>query len=173
VLVPLCGKSEDLAYLAAHGHEVIGVELVETAVREFFAEHDITPHVEDRGPFVAFTAGAITVLAGDFFATTPELVGHVDSIYDRAALIALPPPLRARYVPQLRTIAPRAERILLVTLEYPEGTMDGPPFSVDEAEVRALYKNAPVEVLDQGADPRGRAGVIERCYAITAARPTP
>jgi thiopurine S-methyltransferase len=43
VLVPLCGKSHDLAWLAAQGFEVHGVEFVEQAAREFFAGHGIEP----------------------------------------------------------------------------------------------------------------------------------
>lgn len=158
VLVPLCGKTEDLAYLAAQGHEVVGVELVEDAVREFFAEHGITPTIEGN----VYRAGAITIISGDFFATN---AGEVDAIYDRAAMIALPPDMRPRYVRHL----PVVPRILLVTVEYPEEAMSGPPFSVPEAEVRSLYGDSHVELVDEGVDPRGRADgkLIERCYRIT------
>lgn len=159
VFVPLCGKTEDLAYLAAQGHEVVGVELVEDPVQEFFAEHAITPSVEGN----IYRAGAITIICGDFFATD---VGPVDAIYDRAALVALPPEMRPRYVQHL----PVVPRILLVTVEYPEGAMSGPPFSVPEAEVRSLYADSRVELVDEGVDPRGRLDgkLLERCYRITA-----
>ncbi len=100
VLVPLCGKANDLAYLASRGHTVIGVELVEAAVAAFFAEHDLAPTRAPLADHVAYQAGEITVLAGDWFATTAALLGDVDAIYDRAALIALPPELRRRYVAQ-------------------------------------------------------------------------
>src|SRR4051812_12173703 len=117
VLVPLCGKSEDLAFLAARGHDVVGVELAEQAVQAFFAEHDLTPSIARRGSVIAYevgpgmvrpaapagpagptASGAIALWAGDFFAVTPELLGPVDALYDRAALIALPAELRPRYV---------------------------------------------------------------------------
>jgi thiopurine S-methyltransferase len=167
-LVPLCGKSEDLAFLAGRGHEVVGVELVEDAVRQFFAEHQITPSVDAREGLVRYGAGAITIYAGDFFATTPALVGSIDGIYDRAALIALPPDLRARYVPHVRSLAPAAKRELLITLEYPAGSFDGPPFSVDEAEVRSRFAGAAVVLVDEGPDPDDRGGGTwtERCYTI-------
>src|SRR4051812_30975699 len=90
VLVPLCGKSEDLAYLESLGHEVVGIELAETAVSEFYAEHPGT---------------SVKIISGDFFAVTPEQVGRIDSIYDRAALIALPPDMRPRYAAHLQTLA--------------------------------------------------------------------
>jgi len=168
VLVPLCGKSEDLAYLAAHDHEVIGIELVEDAVRAFFTEHEATPSITRHGPLAIYSSGAITILAGDVFAVNEADVGAIDAIYDRAALIALPPELRARYVEHLRILVPARTPTLLVTLEYPQASFDGPPFSVPEAEVRALY--ATTELLDERtAISSGRlasAGIsaIERCY---------
>jgi thiopurine S-methyltransferase len=168
ILVPLCGKAEDLAYLAGKGHDVVGVELVEDAVRQFFAEHAATPTISAGDGFTVYSAGAITILAGDFFATTPALVGAIDGIYDRAALVALPPDMRGHYVEHLRRIAPAATRELLITLDYPPGSADGPPFSVDEVEVRARFADADVELVEAIADPRGRAGgqMVERCFAI-------
>jgi thiopurine S-methyltransferase len=150
VLVPLCGKSEDLAFLAGRGHPVVGVELVEDAVRAFFAEHDLTPRVTSRGPFTAYAAGAITILAGDIFDATADLLGPVDALYDRAALIALPPEVRSRYVAHLRALLPAGAAGLVITLEYPEDEMAGPPFSVREPEVRALYAGAELQLLDEG-----------------------
>ncbi len=168
ILVPLCGKSEDLAYLAGRGHEVVGIELVEDAVRQFFAEHGTTPVIEPRGPFTAYTSGPITVFTGDFFASTPEIVGAIDAVYDRAALVALPPPLRDRYVPHLRQIAADARRELLVTIEYPDGVFEGPPFSVPRDEVERRFAGAVIEELASGPDPRGRLDgrMIERCYDL-------
>ncbi|NVB84413.1 MAG: thiopurine S-methyltransferase [Kofleriaceae bacterium] len=168
ILVPLCGKTEDLAYLASRGHEVVGIELVEDAVRQFFAEHQTTPAIEKRGPFTAYTSGPITIFAGDFFASTRETVGEIDAIYDRAALIALPPPLRDRYVPHLRQIAATARRELLVVVEYPDGSFEGPPFSVDDAEVRRRFADASIEELETAPEPRGRANgqMMERCYDL-------
>jgi len=169
VLVPLCGKTVDLAFLAAHGHEVVGIELVEDAVRAFFAEHDLVPTVMRRGPLAIYTAGTITVIAGDLFAVGRDDVGPIDAIYDRAALIALPPELRARYVAHLRTLAPAATPVLLVTLEYPQELMEGPPHSVPEAEVRTHYPV--VEKLAVRPATGGRAGelgvAVERCYVVT------
>jgi thiopurine S-methyltransferase len=118
--------------------------------------------------FAIYSAGAITIAAGDFFATSSASVGPIDGIYDRAALIALPPQLRARYSAHVRQIAPRAARELLITLEYPAGSYEGPPFSVEEQEVRASFAGADVQLIDEGSDPDQRGGGtwIERCYAI-------
>ncbi len=170
VLVPMCGKSEDLAFLAAHGHEVIGVELVEDAVKAFFAEHGLTPQVTKKDGFVEYVEPPITLFAGDIFATTRELVGPIDAIYDRAALVALPDDLRRRYVDHLRTLAPKGARVLVVTFEYDQSLMAGPPFSVEEAELRALFDNTEIELLSEGPDTRIRENAppaTERCFAIT------
>jgi thiopurine S-methyltransferase len=174
VLVPLCGKSEDLAYLAAHGHDVVGIELVESAVAEFFTDHKLIPTITRGTDVTVYACGGVTILCGDFFAIIRDLVGRIDSIYDRAAMIALPADLRRRYVHHLRELTPHAQRLLLVTLEYSNDRGIRPPFSIPDSEVRAQYANAPVELIDQGVETDERfVDAVERCYAIelTAARP--
>jgi thiopurine S-methyltransferase len=169
VLVPLCGKAEDLAWLAARGHEVVGVELIEDAVRAFFTEHGLTPSITPRDALVEYASGSLVLYAGDVFALTPALLGQVDSIYDRGALVALPSDMRRRYAAHLRTLAPGAT-ILQVTLEYAPGAMEGPPFTVTEHDLRALYAGAVIEFLDEGPDSRPRdppVDATERCYAMT------
>jgi thiopurine S-methyltransferase len=172
VLVPLCGKTEDLAFLAAHGHQVIGVELAEQAVREFFELHALAPTVTARGSIVEYRAGPITVLAGDFFMTTAALVGPIDAFYDRAALVALPADLRSRYVAHLRTLVPASAPGLVITLEYDAQRMTGPPFAVFEAELRTLYAGRQIELVEErparGGGKCTQSGVpaTERCFAV-------
>jgi thiopurine S-methyltransferase len=176
LLVPLCGKAEDLAYLAAHGHAVVGIELAEQAVHEFFEAHALVPSVAARGPFVEYRAGGITVLVGDMFAATPAvvgpLVGPIDGLYDRAALIALPPDLRPRYVQQVRALLPAGAAGLVITLEYDQTLMDGPPFAVFEPELRSLYAGAAIELVEDhlggGAGKCTQSGILptERCFAL-------
>lgn len=169
VLVPLCGKAEDLAYLAGAGLEVVGVELVEEAVRAFFAEHAMDPTVSRDGELVRYQAGSVTIFAGDVFATTAAITGPIDALYDRAALVALPAELRARYAAHLRGLVTPGARELLVTFEYPQDRMQGPPFSVVESEVRSLYAGCDIELCASRAttlrDPTIPA--VERCFAIT------
>ncbi len=164
VLVPLCGKSEDLAWLAAQDLEVVGVELVEDAVRAFFAEHGLDATVTKRGAVTSYRAKGITIFAGDFFAVTPTDVGEVDAFYDRAALIALPAPVREKYVAHLRTLVKRG---LLITVEYPQEKLDGPPFSVPKDEVLRHYPNAKELGQNKAAGPRLEPlGALERVYVI-------
>jgi thiopurine S-methyltransferase len=169
LFVPLCGKAEDLAFLAAQGHDVVGVELVESAVQAFFEEHGVKPEVTPAGKFTKYSAPRLTLFAGDFFATTRELLGNVDALYDRAALIALPEPMRAGYVRHLRALLPAGAPGLVITVEYPQDALEGPPFSVPEAEVRTHYTGAKIELVDtvKAEGPRFSAvNAIEKCFTV-------
>ena len=139
VLVPLAGKTLDLGWLRAQGHAVVACELSELAAREFFAEADLTPQVTEVGSFLHLAAGGIEYFVGDFFALVANLLGPVQGLYDRGALVALPPDLRARYVQRLRELTGPGTRTLLITLEYDQSQMNGPPFSVPEAAVLAAF----------------------------------
>ncbi len=139
VFVPLAGKSLDMLWLAAQGHRVLGVELSELAVAQFFAENGLQPQRHESRYGVHHVAGNIELIHGDAFALDKTILSDCAGVYDRAALIALPPPLRARYVDELYVRLPRDCRGLLVTLEYPQHERAGPPFSVPESEVRERF----------------------------------
>ncbi len=150
VLVPLCGKSIDMAWLVDQGFAVLGVELSERAVEDFFAEQGLVAEVSDRGPFTIYRSGSLEVLCGDFFELSGADVVDCQAIYDRAALIALPEEMRQRYVEHLLHILPSHCAGMLVTLDYPQDQMAGPPFSVGEDEVRrSLSSRWKVEILEQ------------------------
>jgi len=176
VFVPLCGKSLDMAWLAAQGHRVLGVELSELAVRQFFEERGLEPAVSDGRHGTHYVAGPYELIRGDAFALDAEALAGCAAVYDRAALIALPPDLRRRYAETAWRTLPPGCTGLLVTLEYPQEQKDGPPFSVEEAEVRALLEPrwdvALLERRDILADePRFRdAGVIRLHTAVYRTR---
>ncbi|MCD9126547.1 thiopurine S-methyltransferase [Luteimonas fraxinea] len=138
VFVPLCGKSLDMVWLAEHGHRVLGVELSEMAVRQFFEERDLLPAIRETAAGRHFVAGAYELIVGDAFALDADVLADCAAVYDRAALIALPPELRRTYAATAWHRLPAASRGLLVTLEYPQAEKAGPPFSVAAAEVHAL-----------------------------------
>ena len=139
VFVPLAGKTLDMHWLAAQGLQVLGCELSPLAVEAFFAEAGITPQVQLDTDGSHHRAGAIDLVQGDVFALREQALATMDAFYDRAALIALPPELRLRYAHALYAALPTGCRGLLVTLEYPQAERAGPPFSVQEDEVQALY----------------------------------
>ncbi|MFM9913414.1 MAG: thiopurine S-methyltransferase [Methylophilaceae bacterium] len=175
VFVPLCGKSLDMYWLREQGLAVLGVELSELAVSAFFQSADLIPETSPQGALQRWQADDITILCGDFFALTAADVARCDVIYDRAALIALPPELRLRYVQTIKRLFPVGTRMLLVTLAYPQVEMDGPPFAVDDEEVRELYQGAKIEPLasrdvlqdNQRFQQRGVSQLFENAYLIT------
>lgn len=139
VFVPLAGKSRDMVWLAAQGHRVLGVELSQLAVEQFFDEHGLVPEVSVSRYGRHYAAGGIELVCGDAFALDAAALADCSAVFDRAALIALPPELRQRYVRELHAHLPAGCRGLLITLEYPPHEKDGPPFPVPEAEVDVLY----------------------------------
>ncbi len=139
VLVPLCGKSLDMHWLAAQGHRVLGIELSPLAVTQFFTEAGLTPERHATRFGEHYVAGPIEIIQGDAFALDAALLADCAGVYDRAALIALPEALRTRYLDSVYRHLPPGCRGLLITLEYDQARMDGPPFSVAQAEVEQRY----------------------------------
>ena len=149
VLVPLCGKSVDMVWLAEQGHRVLGVELSREAVAAFFEASQLTPTVEKRGVFEVWHVEQLQVWCGDAFALTAGDLADCAAFYDRAALIALPPAMRQRYLAHLQQRLPEAVRGLLITLEYDQALIGGPPFCVPEHEVREGLAGWQVNLLEQ------------------------
>jgi len=168
VFVPLCGKSLDMLWLAAQGYQVLGVELSELAAKEFFAEQNVQPKVEQGDNFVSYSANNVTILCGDFFDLTPADLEGVVAVFDRAALIALPKDLRRAYAGSLRRILPAGCQLLLVGMEYDESVLSGPPFNVPWSEMSALFdEHGELKILtEQTADARGTP-CMERLYHLT------
>lgn len=139
VLVPLCGKSLDMAWLAGQGFRVLGVELSPLAVEAFFDENALKADVHDSRFGRHYTAGTIEIICGDIFALDAQTLASCTGVYDRAALVALPADMRPRYADHLYGQLADTCQGLLLTLEYEQSQMDGPPFSVTEDEVHALF----------------------------------
>jgi thiopurine S-methyltransferase len=139
VLVPLCGKSLDLMWLANRGLRVLGVELSEQAVEAFFSEQNLTPRISERGVFKVYQTDLIEIWCGDFFALGSEPLADCTALYDRAALIALPPLMRTQYAEHLSRLLPSGCQGLLITLDYDQTQKAGPPFAVTDDEVRVLF----------------------------------
>jgi thiopurine S-methyltransferase len=138
LFLPLCGKTRDIGWSLARGLRVCGVELSPDAVEQLFEELGLKPAIKDHENLQQFSAENLDIFVGDIFALTADLLGPVDASYDRAALVALPKDMRRRYAVQLRTITHSAQQ-LLICFEYDQRLMDGPPFSITQDEVRALY----------------------------------
>lgn len=138
VFVPFCGKTRDIAWLLSRGCKVVGAELSQLAITQLFDDLGIPPEISERGGLRHHHAGAVEVFVGDLFELTDRDLGPVDAIYDRAALVALPAALRPRYSQHLVDITAGAPQ-LLVTFEYDQELMEGPPFSLSGEEVHRHY----------------------------------
>lgn len=150
VFVPLCGKSRDMLWLHEQGHKVLGVELSHLAAQAFFLENGHTPQCTINKKFIHLKANNMHILCGDFFDLNNNNLTKISAVYDRAAFIALPPEMRKHYVHHLLHILPPEVQILLITLDYPDSEMSGPPFSVSVNEVIALYQlHAEIRLLTQ------------------------
>ncbi len=139
VLVPLCGKSWDLLWLAQQGYHVIGVELSPIAVQAFFAEQALQVQPRGTSSATCYSTEHIDIWCEDLFALTDAQLGRIDAVYDRAALIAMPETMRPAYVKQLEQLTGPGVPQLVVTLDYPQAQMPGPPFAVSPQEMRQLY----------------------------------
>jgi thiopurine S-methyltransferase len=139
VFVPLCGKSLDLNWLRDQAHVVAGVELSATALEAFCMENGVPARRRVHDDFDIYEAGNMELYRGDFFKLTPSLLGRVAAVYDRAALISWSPELRAAYAAHIAALAHPGTPMLLITLEYLQAQMSGPPFSVPRDQVENLY----------------------------------
>jgi thiopurine S-methyltransferase len=176
VFVPLCGKSLDLLWLQERHRSVTGVELSAIALESFCMEHGIPARRRMLEHFDVYETAILQLYRGDFFALTPELLGTLSAVFDRAALISWAPELRAAYVKHLIALTRPGTQILLVAMEYTQSQMAGPPFSVSADEVERLYARSHAIQLLSREDvlaketrlrTRGVTELHEVCYRLT------
>lgn len=150
VLVPLSGKTVDMLWLAQQGYPVLGVELSPLAAEAFFTEQALSPSVAPSGPFQAWQADNIELLVGDFFNLDRDRTKEVKAVYDRASLVALPPSMRSEYANKMADLLAPGVRTLLISFQYPQEAMSGPPHSVPPEEIETLYgRNFTITSLDK------------------------
>jgi thiopurine S-methyltransferase len=173
--VPLCGKTLDLLWLASRGHGVVGVEISELGVTELFAENGLEPRVTETPPFRTYAVDELRVLVGDYFDLTPAHLQGVGAVFDRASLIALPSQMRPAYAEHFKTIVPATASSLLITLDYDQSEMSGPPFAVGRDEIESLFGDryrlrglARFDVIDEspGFRRRGLTALSEHVWML-------
>jgi thiopurine S-methyltransferase len=138
ILLPLCGKTKDMLWLAEQGLTVIGVELSPIACEDFFREIKITPQITQEGDFVKYHFEQIEIYCGDIFNLTASMLPDIKAIFDCRALVALPITMRLPYTKHLMMCSKFKAQILLITMESSH-EVAGPPFSIEGKEVNALY----------------------------------
>lgn len=167
VLVPLCGKTLDMLWLKKQGHKVLGVELSQQALDEFLAENQLPAEPTSHDKFCGYELPEMKLLCGDFFHLSSEDCAQIKAVYDRAAIIALPPRMRQTYAEHLQHILPAGTKILMVVMEYEQSQMAGPPFSVRQSEVEQLFASYDVEKLKEIEFMRKGCPVTEKVLLIS------
>jgi len=172
VFVPLCGKTRDIGWLLAQGYRVAGAELSAIAVDQLFADLGLEPKKTQLGDLTRYSAESIDIFVGDIFELSRELLGPVDVIYDRAALVALPEAMRASYAAHLVALTATAPQFLL-TFAYDQSQMDGPPFSVPGERVQAYYADhyelTHLASQDVSGGLKGRCAATETAWLLRPA----
>lgn len=176
VFVPLCGKSHDMLWLCKQGYSVLGVEFSIVAIQAFFEENGHAPYYLSGEKFNRYETNGICILSGNFFDLGQKDLANVSAVYDRASLVALPPNMRENYVRHLLSILPPTTQILLITLDYSQSEMSGPPFAVSGGEVEVLYSEhakicqvAQLDVLERYPrfQERGVSQLRENVFLLT------
>ena len=169
VFVPLCGKTRDIAWLLSQGHRVAGAELSELAIQQLFAELGLEPAVATIGGMKHYSATDVDIFVGDIFQLTRKMLHPVDAVFDRAALVALPEDMRIRYAGHVSEITGQAPQ-LLVTFEYDQTQMAGPPFSISDEEIRNYYQDSyrisPLASVDVVGKLKGKCVANENVWLL-------
>lgn len=172
ILLPLCGKTLDIAWLLAQGYQVVGAELSEIAIEALFAQLQVTPHITQIGDIKHYSAPNIDVYVGDIFKLIPAMLGKVDAVYDRAALVALPADMRTQYATHLMVLTNGAPQ-LLICFEYDQTLHAGPPFSIHADEIKRHYQAAyAVNLLASEAMKEGLKGLYPATEQVWWLKPS-
>lgn len=155
ILVPLCGKTKDMAWLYQQGLEVQGVELYEQAAQAFFIENGFNEFSHKKtGEFIKYAIPRLEISCGDFFKF--EYENNYQAVYDRASLVALPREMRREYAKVITNALKNGGRYLLIVYSYNQEEMSGPPFSVDLEEINELYgKHFSINLLENSSPQEG------------------
>lgn len=140
VFIPLCGKTKDIKWLLDNGYRVVGAELNENAIKELFDFLGLEVTTTNIGSLILYSSKNIDIFVGDIFKLDKTTLGKVDAIYDRAAIVALPTEMRKQYTSLLLNLTDNVPQ-LIVSLDYVQSLMEGPPFSVKEPHLKDYYSD--------------------------------
>lgn len=170
IFLPLCGKTLDIAYLLNNGYAIVGIELSEIAIQQLFQDLNLKPTISNEDKLIRYQANGIDIFIGDLFHLDSTILGKVDAIYDRASLVALPLETRQRYTKHLIKITHYAQQ-LIITFEYDQSKMSGPPFSIISSEISEHYADtySSIECVEQKniiGGMKGKTDAIENAWVL-------
>jgi thiopurine S-methyltransferase len=169
IFIPLCGKTLDIGWLLSKGYRVAGAELSEMAIEQLFTELAIKPKITKLGEINYYSASNIDIFVGNIFDMSRKMLGPVDAIYDRAALVALPEKMRDQYTKHLTELTNNAPQLLL-SFDYDQNLMEGPPFSVSNEEINRHYKDCynltPLASIDIPGGLKGKVPAKENVWLL-------
>ncbi len=169
IFLPLCGKTKDIGWLLSQGYQVAGAELSDLAVKELFDELGVTPKISTMQKLALYQAANLDIFIGDIFDLSADLLGPVDAIYDRAALVALPAEMRLQYTSHLIEMTNSSPQ-LLITYEYNQQLMNGPPFSISEQDIdqyyRSTYRLNPIKREPVSGGLKGKTDAVETLWIL-------
>ncbi|MBL4894346.1 MAG: thiopurine S-methyltransferase [Emcibacter sp.] len=169
LFIPLCGKTLDISWLLSKGYSVAGAELSEKAIGQLFADLEVVPKISKIGELKHYSAKNIDIYVGDIFNLTRSILGPVDGIYDRAALVALPEDTRRRYAKHLIELTDKSPQLLICFL-YDQSLLDGPPFSITNEEVERHYGDKYdlnlIESKDVSGGLKGKCAAMENVWLL-------
>ncbi|KAL4629845.1 thiopurine S-methyltransferase [Arapaima gigas] len=178
-LFPLCGKAVDMKWLADMGHSVVGVEVSEKGIKQFFEEHNLT-YTEESVPAIPggklfkSSDGRISLYHCNFYDFSSSVAGQFGGIWDRGALVAINPCDRQRYATLIVSLMNKDCRYLLDTLVYNPELFEGPPFFLSDEDIRNLFGNdcdiqllQTEDITEQISKAWGLDSMIEKVHLLT------
>lgn len=167
IFIPLCGKSLDIHWLLQQEFHVTGIDLSPIAIEELISELKLEFTVSQVGDLTHYHHQNIDLYVGDFFELTSSNIGKIDAIYDRAALVALPEEMRTDYAQHLMQISNKATQ-LLISFEYDQSVMAGPPFSISPQQLKDYYsKQYQLQLLDSQTELlKGKVDAEEKIWLL-------
>ncbi|XP_033290732.1 thiopurine S-methyltransferase isoform X1 [Orcinus orca] len=176
VFFPLCGKAVEMKWFADRGHSVVGVEISELGIREFFMEQNLSYSEEQimeipGAKVFKSSSGNISLYCCSLFDLPRANIGKFDRIWDRGALVAINPGDRKRYADIMLSLTRTGFQYLLSVFSYDPTKHAGPPFYVPDAEIRTLFGSVcnihcleKVDAFEEGHKSWGIDYIFEKLY---------
>ena len=158
VLVSLCGESQDLEWLSYKGYSVVGVEISEKAVKQFFEKGmngAIPFEVTTEGELKIYSATdgrKLKVYVSNFFSEgiDPKKLGTFDCIWDAHGIVSIPVPDIEPFAKKLLSFLKPGGKILFSTTDYNITQLKkGPgPVPVSFIRLQELFPKCEVKLLE-------------------------